>query len=247
MESWSFGYVGKGLVSDESKSQIIFGNNMIVSPIDQMGIENQGFGDMCFPQIVGNSVFSTPVMAATRYAFFEENESSSKLSGSVSDSDLNLNRIVNQEIPNMFTGSNNLCSSEVSMPSKQTRVAGSPSPFCQVLGCNKSLISCKDYHKRHKVCEIHSKTAKVIVKGVEQRFCQQCSRFHLLSEFDDGKRSCRKRLADHNERRRKPHVGGHYGRHGRLLPSCRIATRQIVTLLPIIHSRNLDKLLSYKK
>ena len=30
------------------------------------------------------------------------------------------------------------------------------------------------------------------------------SRFHLLGEFDDGKRSCRKRLADHNRRRRKP-------------------------------------------
>ncbi|WVZ16458.1 hypothetical protein V8G54_009440 [Vigna mungo] len=27
--------------------------------------------------------------------------------------------------------------------------------------------------------------------------------FHLLSEFDNGKRSCRKRLADHNRRRRK--------------------------------------------
>ena len=30
------------------------------------------------------------------------------------------------------------------------------------------------------------------------------SRFHLLAEFDDGKRSCRKCLAGHNERRRKP-------------------------------------------
>ena len=29
-------------------------------------------------------------------------------------------------------------------------------------------------------------------------------RFHCLGEFDDGKRSCRKRLADHNRRRRKP-------------------------------------------
>ena len=30
-------------------------------------------------------------------------------------------------------------------------------------------------------------------------------RFHILSEFDNGKRSCRKRLADHNRRRRKSH------------------------------------------
>ena len=29
-------------------------------------------------------------------------------------------------------------------------------------------------------------------------------RFHLLNEFDEGKRSCRRRLAGHNKRRRKP-------------------------------------------
>ncbi|KAJ6899725.1 squamosa promoter-binding-like protein 6 [Populus alba x Populus x berolinensis] len=79
--------------------------------------------------------------------------------------------------------------------------------FCQVYDCNKDLSSSKDYHKRHKVCEVHTKTPQVIVNGNEQRFCQQCSRFHLLVEFDDGKRSCRKRLAGHNERRRKPQFG----------------------------------------
>uniref|UniRef100_A0ACD5XTY0 Uncharacterized protein n=1 Tax=Avena sativa TaxID=4498 RepID=A0ACD5XTY0_AVESA len=31
-------------------------------------------------------------------------------------------------------------------------------------------------------------------------------RFHLLAEFDEAKRSCRKRLAGHNRRRRKPQV-----------------------------------------
>lgn len=30
-------------------------------------------------------------------------------------------------------------------------------------------------------------------------------RFHVLQEFDEGKRSCRRRLAGHNKRRRKPH------------------------------------------
>lgn len=35
------------------------------------------------------------------------------------------------------------------------------------------------------------------------RFCQQCGRFHLLTAFDDTKRSCRDRLARHNERRRR--------------------------------------------
>ncbi|GMI73558.1 squamosa promoter binding protein-like 8 [Hibiscus trionum] len=77
------------------------------------------------------------------------------------------------------------------------------SPRCQAEGCNADLSHSKHYHRRHKVCEFHSKASTVIAAGLTQRFCQQCSRFHLLSEFDNGKRSCRKRLADHNRRRRK--------------------------------------------
>lgn len=47
---------------------------------------------------------------------------------------------------------------------------------CQVEGCNLDLVSAKDYHRRHKICERHSKSPKVIVAGMERRFCQQCSR-----------------------------------------------------------------------
>ncbi|XAR64378.1 hypothetical protein NMG60_11024686 [Bertholletia excelsa] len=75
---------------------------------------------------------------------------------------------------------------------------------CLVDGCNYDLSQCREYHRRHKVCELHSKTPKVTIGGREQRFCQQCSRFHSLVEFDEGKRSCRKRLDGHNRRRRKP-------------------------------------------
>ncbi|GAB2220392.1 hypothetical protein Drorol1_Dr00008041 [Drosera rotundifolia] len=77
-------------------------------------------------------------------------------------------------------------------------------PHCQVDGCHLDLSSAKDYHRKHKVCETHSKSPKVTVAGQERRFCQQCSRFHSLPEFDQKKKSCRKRLADHNARRRKP-------------------------------------------
>ncbi|KAH1039223.1 hypothetical protein J1N35_040966 [Gossypium stocksii] len=80
-------------------------------------------------------------------------------------------------------------------------------PRCQVEGCKVDLNDDKAYYSRHKVCCMHSKSSKVIVAGLEQRFCQQCSRFHQLSEFDKGKRSCRRRLAGHNERRRKPPPG----------------------------------------
>ncbi|GAB2280642.1 hypothetical protein Dimus_015268 [Dionaea muscipula] len=77
-------------------------------------------------------------------------------------------------------------------------------PRCQVEGCNLDLSSAKDYYRKHRICETHSKSPKVTVGGLERRFCQQCSRFHNLSEFDQKKRSCRKRLSDHNARRRKP-------------------------------------------
>ncbi|CAL0322982.1 unnamed protein product [Lupinus luteus] len=81
---------------------------------------------------------------------------------------------------------------------------GSQNLCCLVDGCNSDLSDCREYHKRHRVCEKHSKTPVVLVGGKQQRFCQQCSRFHSLAEFDDVKRSCRKRLDGHNKRRRKP-------------------------------------------
>ncbi|KAK1404351.1 squamosa promoter-binding-like protein 13A [Heracleum sosnowskyi] len=74
---------------------------------------------------------------------------------------------------------------------------------CLVDGCLADLSKCREYHRRHRVCERHSKIPVVTIKGREQRFCQQCSRFHSLGEFDDVKRSCRKRLDCHNRRRRK--------------------------------------------
>uniref|UniRef100_A0A5B6ZU58 Putative Squamosa promoter-binding protein isoform 1 n=1 Tax=Davidia involucrata TaxID=16924 RepID=A0A5B6ZU58_DAVIN len=90
--------------------------------------------------------------------------------------------------------------------SKRARAVnnGIQTASCQVDGCNADLSNCREYHKRHKVCELHSKTPQVTIGGHKQRFCQQCSRFHSLEEFDDEKRSCRKRLDGHNRRRRKP-------------------------------------------
>ncbi|XP_024370445.1 squamosa promoter-binding-like protein 1 isoform X1 [Physcomitrium patens] len=76
-------------------------------------------------------------------------------------------------------------------------------PMCQVDACKADLSKAKDYYRRHKVCETHSKATKAPVSRLMQRFCQQCSRFHPLQEFDEGKRSCRRRLAGHNRRRRK--------------------------------------------
>lgn len=88
---------------------------------------------------------------------------------------------------------------------KKTRSSSQNAPICcQVEGCSVDLSLAKEYHRKHRVCDSHSKCPKVIVGGRERRFCQQCSRFHSLCEFDEKKRSCRRRLSDHNARRRKP-------------------------------------------
>ncbi|GMI99789.1 hypothetical protein HRI_003648200 [Hibiscus trionum] len=104
---------------------------------------------------------------------------------------------------------------------KRARASGSGSqvPSCLVDGCTADLSKCRDYHRRHKVCEVHSKTPKVTIRGLEQRFCQQCSRFHSLVEFDEVKRSCRKRLDGHNRRRRKPQPDSLSANSGRFLSS----------------------------
>ncbi|CAH8293348.1 unnamed protein product [Eruca vesicaria subsp. sativa] len=81
--------------------------------------------------------------------------------------------------------------------------ARGPLRLCLVDRCTANLNEAKQYYRRHKVCEVHAKASSATVAGVKQRFCQQCSRFHELPEFDETKRSCRRRLAGHNERRRK--------------------------------------------
>ncbi|KAH6830047.1 hypothetical protein C2S53_007989 [Perilla frutescens var. hirtella] len=104
-----------------------------------------------------------------------------------------------------FENSGAAKSTSFSVMPKKTRSSAQNAPTCcQVEGCNVDLSLAKEYHRKHRVCDTHSKCPKVIVGGRERRFCQQCSRFHNLSEFDEKKRSCRRRLSDHNARRRKP-------------------------------------------
>nr|GFA56101.1 squamosa promoter-binding-like protein 12 [Tanacetum cinerariifolium] len=54
------------------------------------------------------------------------------------------------------------------------------------------LLHILDYHRKHMVCDIHSKSLKVIVAGLEHRFYQQCIRFHGLPELDGKNRRCHK-------------------------------------------------------
>lgn len=69
---------------------------------------------------------------------------------------------------------------------RRTRTGGEPgsgnwAARCQAEGCNADLSQAKHYHRRHKVCEFHSKASTVITAGLTQRFCQQCSRLVPLS------------------------------------------------------------------
>ncbi|KAH0744379.1 hypothetical protein KY290_032372 [Solanum tuberosum] len=75
--------------------------------------------------------------------------------------------------------------------------------YCQVEKCEVDLDGAKKYHKRHKVCQVHAKALIVLLAGLRQRFCQQCSKFHELSEFDGTKKSCRLHLDGHNKQRHK--------------------------------------------
>lgn len=76
----------------------------------------------------------------------------------------------------------NVVSKKVSSPlgsTKRPRGAndGAQVVSCLVDGCCADLSNCREYHRRHKVCEHHSKTPEVTIGGNKQRFCQQCSRY----------------------------------------------------------------------
>ncbi|KAG5063544.1 hypothetical protein JHK85_004727 [Glycine max] len=85
-------------------------------------------------------------------------------------------------------------------------VAGLEQRFCQQCSSSAQVYECVEfevswYHGMFPDCMLRGFFADAITTLVSNalRFL-----FHLLSEFDQGKRSCRKRLAGHNERRRKP-------------------------------------------
>ncbi|KAH6776957.1 hypothetical protein C2S51_008269 [Perilla frutescens var. frutescens] len=88
---------------------------------------------------------------------------------------------------------------------KRTRIGratGGPAR-CQVPGCEVDISELKGYHRRHRVCLRCANAVSVVLGGDSKRYCQQCGKFHILSDFDEGKRSCRRKLERHNNRRRR--------------------------------------------
>lgn len=215
----------KVLVGWEMRNNCEYDNDMLMSYRE--AVENSKAEEINFPEMTRQPIpINNPNMShlggengselvGKGNIFSWEEENGSRISSSVIESTSQDSSLMDLKLGNFadFMDSKMRKSSEgvsvlSSLPAKRARPSSfySQTPLCQVHGCNMDLSFTKEYYRRHKVCDVHSKTARVIVKGIEQRFCQQCSRFHLLAEFDDGKRSCRKRLAGHNERRRKPQL-----------------------------------------
>ncbi|CAI8590806.1 unnamed protein product [Vicia faba] len=82
-------------------------------------------------------------------------------------------------------------------------VRASASARCQVPGCEVDISELKGYHRRHRVCLRCANAVTVLIDGEAKRYCQQCGKFHVLPDFDEGKRSCRRKLERHNTRRRR--------------------------------------------
>ena len=193
------------LMGCEFKDSISYENSMLIPSQQTVVYPELGFTEMLRTQLPHDSVrnafisdvnvggLSRPSVV-TSNAISEDDESSSKLAHSVMNSkiressliDLKLGGFGNKLNSNSSRAAPFSSSSESPTPAKRVRVTSlsSQAAYCQVYSCNKDLSSAKDYYKKHRVCEAHSKTSKVIVNGIEQRFCQQCSRLVFLVVVD---------------------------------------------------------------
>lgn len=84
---------------------------------------------------------------------------------------------------------------------KAQQHAPAPARGCRVAGCNLELSP--GYSAKYRICLVHYKTSSLEVDGKEQRFCQQCGRFHEVQAFEGERRSCKESLARHKQRRKK--------------------------------------------
>lgn len=125
---------------------------------------------------------ASPTCLITSSSSWGEGESGSKFSSPVFESISQDSSLIALKLGRLADSKDGQNSQYLKERTKRARTNGPhyQIPTCQVHGCNMDLSSSKEYHKRHRVCDAHSKTATVIVNGIEQRFCQQCSRLVLL-------------------------------------------------------------------
>eukprot|EP00976_Prorocentrum_cordatum_P102695 1193168-Prorocentrum_minimum.AAC.2 len=73
---------------------------------------------------------------------------------------------------------------------------------CRVQNCaTPDLLHASMHCCRHRICTQHVKMLNVPLDGIDQRFCQKCTRFHPVEEFDKAKHTCRKGLELQRQRR----------------------------------------------
>eukprot|EP00242_Pyramimonas_sp_CCMP2087_P009323 CAMPEP_0198213630 /NCGR_PEP_ID=MMETSP1445-20131203/28977_1 /TAXON_ID=36898 /ORGANISM="Pyramimonas sp., Strain CCMP2087" /LENGTH=314 /DNA_ID=CAMNT_0043888301 /DNA_START=425 /DNA_END=1369 /DNA_ORIENTATION=- len=77
----------------------------------------------------------------------------------------------------------------------------SESMVCRVPGCTTSDMQWTKYSRKHRVCMRHIKLESVLIDDIKQRFCQKCTRFQRLEDFDGSKHTCRKGLESQRQRR----------------------------------------------
>lgn len=82
---------------------------------------------------------------------------------------------------------------------------------CQADGCHANLATYSFYYQRNHICVEHLKAESFNVHGVPSRFCQRCGLSHALTEFDGKRKSCRKALEKHNNRRKARAAGSEAG------------------------------------
>ena len=61
-----------------------------------------------------------------------------------------------------------------------------------LLACLRPLLP--PVLQRYKICPYHLELPCLVVEGQTIRFCQQCGRFQLLSDFEGDRRSCRRKV-----------------------------------------------------
>ncbi len=57
---------------------------------------------------------------------------------------------------------------------------------CGVAGCAEPLV--KVYHLQHRLCPAHMKCHAVLRRGMPQRWCSTCQKFHALEAFSGSRR-----------------------------------------------------------
>lgn len=173
MESLSCGFEGRALLFADDMDFVVDGltrsRNLLKKWDGEDAVDNIGFIEpLLLPDTISSSFLGDQCVESNG----DDNKDHSPSPVSMANDE----KFV---AGNLFSVGNSVLSCpEPSMSAKRAKIGDSqsPVPTCQVYGCNKDLSSSKDYHRRHKVCDVHSKTAVVIVNGIRQRFCQQCSR-----------------------------------------------------------------------